>query len=123
MKQTAARRVIPGAQGASAPYSGAVIANGFVFVSGQTSAGPDIETQTKGCLDKIADLLRSAGTDMSHAMRLTVFIADITLRDRMNSVYAGYFPTEPPARATVECKLARPDLMVEIDCVAVLPAD
>jgi 2-iminobutanoate/2-iminopropanoate deaminase len=124
MKQAAARRVIPGAQASSgAPYSGAVIANGFVFVSGQTFPGPDIEAQTKGALDKIAGLLREAGTDMSQAVRLTVFIADITLRDRMNAVYAGYFPKEPPARATVECKLARPDLMVEIDCVAVLSAD
>jgi 2-iminobutanoate/2-iminopropanoate deaminase len=123
MKQSAARRVIPGPQGASgAPYSGAVIANGFVFVSGQTSPGPDIETQTKGTLDKIAALLSEAGTELSQAVRLTVYIADITLRDRMNAVYAGYFPTEPPARATVECKLGRADLIVEIDCVAVLPA-
>jgi 2-iminobutanoate/2-iminopropanoate deaminase len=116
------RRVIRGAQGATgAPYSGAVIANGFVFVSGQTSAGPDIEAQTKGTLDKIAALLKEAGTDMSRAMRCTVYIADIGLRDRMNAVYVTYFPTDPPARATVECGLARKDLLVEIDCVAVLP--
>ena len=116
------RRVITGAQGATgAPYSGAVIANGFVFVSGQTSPGPDIEAQTKGALDKIAAILKEAGTDLSRAMRCTVYIKDITQRDRMNAIYRTYFPKDPPARATVECGLAVPELLVEIDCVAVLP--
>ena len=117
------RKVIAGAQGKTgAPYSGAVIANGLVFLSGQTFEGPDIETQTKGVLDKIAALLRDAGTDLEHAVRCTVYLADITLRDRMNAVYKTYFPSEPPARATVGCVLALPSLLVEIDCVAVLPS-
>lgn len=118
---SSARRVVPG--GSSAPLSAAVIANGFVFVSGHTAEGPDIETQTKGALDRIAAVLKQAGTDMSRAVRCTVFITDITLRDRMNAVYKDYFPTEPPARATVQCGLARPEMLVEIDCVALMPAE
>lgn len=121
-RTSTARRVIRGPQGSGAPLSGAVIANGFVFVSGQTSPGSDVEAQTRGTLEKISALLKEAGTDMSQAVRCTVFITDITLRDRMNAVYATFFPHEPPARATIECKLARPEMIVEIDCVAVLPS-
>lgn len=122
-RSSTARRVIRGPQaGSGSPFSGAVVANGFVFVSGQTSPGPDIEAQTRGTLEKIAAVLKEAGTDMTQAVRCTVFITDITLRDRMNAVYATFFPNEPPARATIECKLARPEMLVEIDCVAVMPS-
>jgi 2-iminobutanoate/2-iminopropanoate deaminase len=117
------RKVIVGAQGRSGrPLSGAVIANGFVFVSGQSFAeGADVEAQTRGVLDKIAALLAEAGTDLSHAVRCTVFMSDLSLRDRMNDVYRTYFPTEPPARAAVGCDLGSPSVLVEIDCVATLP--
>jgi len=117
------RRVIVGAQGKSGrPLSGAVVANGFVFVSGQSYAeGKDVEEQTRGVLDKIAALLAEAGTDLTHAVRCTVFMSDLSLRDRMNSVYRTYFPNDPPARAAVGCDLGSPTVFVEIDCVATLP--
>ena len=117
------RRVIPGAQARSGrPLSGAVIANGFVFVSGQTYAeGADVEAQTRGALDKIASLLAEAGADLSRAARCTVFMSDLTLTDRMNAVYRTYFPKDPPARAVVGCELGSPSVFVEIDCVATLP--
>lgn len=116
------RRVIPGAQGKSGrPLSGAVVANGFVFVSGQTyTEGADVEAQTRGALDKIAALLAEAGTDPTHAVRCTVFMSDLTLRDRMNTVYSTYFPKDPPARAVVGCELGSPSVFVEIDCIATL---
>jgi enamine deaminase RidA (YjgF/YER057c/UK114 family) len=117
------RRVIPGAQTASGrPISGAVLANGFVFVSGQSFVeGADIEAQTHGVLDKIAGLLTEAGTDMAHAVRCTVFMSDLTLRDRMSAVYREYFPWDFPARAVVGCDLGSPQCLVEIDCIAALP--
>jgi 2-iminobutanoate/2-iminopropanoate deaminase len=117
------RRVIPGAQFKSGrPLSGAVIANGFVFVSGQTYAeGADVEAQTRGALDKIKGLLAEAGTDLSSSVRCTVFMSDLSLRDRMNEVYRTYFPKDPPARAVVGCELGSPAVFVEIDCVATLP--
>lgn len=115
------RRVIPGAQAASGrPLSGAAIANGFVFVSGQTFAeGSDVEAQTRGALKKIAMLLDEAGSSLSDAMRCTVFMSDLTLYDRMNVVYREFFPEAPPARAVVGCNLGSPNVLVEIDCVAV----
>jgi 2-iminobutanoate/2-iminopropanoate deaminase len=117
------RRVIPGAQAKSGrPLSGAVTARGFAFVSGQTYAdGTDVESQTRGALDKIAGLLDEAGTDLAHAVRCTVFMSDLTLRDRMNAIYREYFPQDPPARAVVGCDLGSPEVFVEIDCIATMP--
>ena len=117
------RRVIPGAQTASGrPISGAVISSGFVFVSGQSFVeGADIEAQTRGVIDKIAGLLEDAGTDLAHAVRCTVYMSDLALRDRMSSVYREFFPVEFPARAVVGCDLGSPDCLVEIECTAVLP--
>lgn len=114
------RKVIPGAQAKSGrPLSGAVIGNGLVFVSGQTFAdGPDIEAQTRGALDKIAALLTEAGTDLAHAVRCTVFMSDLSFRDRMSATYRTYFPKDPPARAVVGADLGSPSVLVEIDCVA-----
>jgi enamine deaminase RidA (YjgF/YER057c/UK114 family) len=116
------RRVIPGAQTASGrPISGAVVAHGFVFVSGQSFVeGADIEAQTRGVIDKIASLLGDAGTDLSQAVRCTVYMSDLSLRDRMSAVYREYFPTEFPARTVVGCDLGSPDCLVEIECTALL---
>jgi 2-iminobutanoate/2-iminopropanoate deaminase len=117
------RTVIPGAQTASGrPISGAVIANGFVFVSGQSFVeGADIEAQTRGVLDKVASLLDDAGTDLAHAVRCTVYMSDLSLRDRMSAVYRQYFPAAFPARAVVGADLGSPECLVEIECTAVLP--
>jgi 2-iminobutanoate/2-iminopropanoate deaminase len=99
-----------------------VVANGFVFVSGQTYAeGADVEAQTRGALDKIVALLTEAGTDLTHAVRCTVFMSDLMLRDRMSEAYRAYFPKDAPARAVVGCELGSASVFVEIDCVAVLP--
>src|SRR3954464_10380617 len=123
VKEHDMRRVIPGAQTASGrPISGAVISNGFVFVSGQSFIeGGDIEAQTRGVIDKIAELLDEAGTDLSHAVRNTIYMSDLSLRDRMSAVYREYWPVEFPARSVVGCDLGSPDCLVEIECTAVLP--
>jgi enamine deaminase RidA (YjgF/YER057c/UK114 family) len=117
------RTVVPGAQTASGrPISGAVVANGFVFVSGQSFVdGADVEAQTRGVIDKIAGLLADAGTDLAHAVRCTVFMSDLALRDRMSEVYREYFPSDFPARAVVGCDLGSPECLVEIECTAVMP--
>src|SRR5918995_441821 len=87
MSQIAAQVV-----GASSSIRSA-IANGFVFVSGQSFVeGADIEAQTRGVLDKVASLLEDAGTDLAHAVRCTVYMSDLSLRDRMSAVYRQYFP-------------------------------
>jgi 2-iminobutanoate/2-iminopropanoate deaminase len=116
------RKVIPGAQSASGrPISGAVIANGFVFVSGQSFVeGADIEAQTRGVIDKIDALLEEAGTDLAHAVRCTVYMSDLSLRDRMSATYREYFVSDFPARAVVGADLGSPKCLVEIECTAVL---
>jgi 2-iminobutanoate/2-iminopropanoate deaminase len=99
-----------------------VIANGFVFVSGQSYVeGADIEAQTRGVIDKIAGLLEEAGTDLTHAVRCTVYMPDLSLRDRMSAVYREYFRAAFPARAVVGADLGSRECLVEIDCIAVLP--
>lgn len=117
------RMVIPGAQAASGrPISGAVVANGFVFVSGQSFVqGADIEAQTRGVIDKIEGLLAEAGTDLAHAVRCTIYLSDLSLRDRMSAVYREFFPSDFPARAVVGADLGSSECLVEIECTAVLP--
>jgi enamine deaminase RidA (YjgF/YER057c/UK114 family) len=117
------RRVIPGAQTASGrPISGAVIANGFVFVSGQSFVeGTDVEAQTRGVIGKIVGLLDEAGTDLAHVVRCTIYMSDLSLRERMSAVYREYFPVEFPARSVVGCDLGSTDCLVEIETTAVLP--
>ena len=117
------RMVIPGPQTESGrPISGAVIANGFVFVSGQSSVeGADIEEQTRGVIGKIAALLGEAGTDLAHVVRCTVFMSDLDNRDRMSAAYREFFPRDFPARAVVGCDLGSAECLVEIECTAVMP--
>ena len=117
------RTVIPGAQAASGrPFSGATIANGWVFVSGQTMVeGADIEAQTHGVLDKISELLMEAGSDLSHVMQCMVFMSDLRLYGRMNDAYAQHFPNEPPARFVVGADLGSKECLIEIACTAIAP--
>lgn len=116
------RTVIPGDQAASGrPFSGATIANGLVFVSGQTFVeGMDVEAQTHGSLDKIEQLLSEAGTNLASAMRCTVYLSDLDLYDRLNAAYGERFPVDPPARVVVGASLGS-GCLVEIDCIAVIP--
>ena len=116
------RTVIPGEQAASGrPFSGATVARGLVFVSGQTYVeATDLESQTHGTLNKVAELLNAAGTDMAHALRCTVYLTDLDDYDRLNDAYREHFSTEPPARAVVGARLG-PGCLVEIDCIATLP--
>ena len=93
-----------------------------MFVSGQSFVeGKDVEAQTRGVIDKIAGLLDEAGTDLSQAVRCTIYMSDLSLRDRMSAVYREYFPSEFPARAVVGADLGSVDCLVEIECTAVLP--
>ena len=99
--------------------SGAVEANGFVFVAGQVPDDLDqgVRGQTQQVLAKIDALLGKAGTSKSNIVWANVWIADI--RDEMNAAWMAWMdPQNPPARATVEAKLADPRILVEIACTA-----
>ncbi len=107
------------------PYSQGIIYGELVF-SAQIGldpatdkiVGPDIESQTRQTLQNIAAILEAGGTSLAGALKVTVFLADLDDFDSMNRVYAGFFPTDPPARATIEAKRLPLDVLIEIECIA-----
>lgn len=109
------------------PYSQAVKAGGFVFVAGQIPLTPegefvtgDIRAQTRRVLENIKAILESAGSSLKQVVKVTVYLADMGDFPAMNEVYAEYFPTEPPARATVQSDLRfRGEVLpIEIEAIA-----
>jgi 2-iminobutanoate/2-iminopropanoate deaminase len=110
------------------PYSQAIRAGGFVFVSGQVSIDPatqqlvngDITAQTDLVLKNLSAILDAAGSGMEQVVRCTVFLKNISEFGAMNEVYARYFTSKPPARSTVEASRLPKDVLVEIDAIAVL---
>jgi 2-iminobutanoate/2-iminopropanoate deaminase len=110
------------------PYSQAVRANGFVFLSGQIPLDPktqqvvegDITVQTERVLENLKGVVEAAGSSLQHAVRTTVFLADMNDFTAMNEVYARYFAAHPPARSTVEVSRLPRNARVEIDLVALL---
>jgi len=107
--------------GAGPRMSQAVVANGMVYTAGQVDDSPGAAAQTAGILQKIDALLVAAGTDKSSAVFANVWLADMTDFDAMNRVWEAWVtPGSPPARATVEGRLAGPQYLVEIAVVAAL---
>lgn len=110
------------------PYSQAIRAGGFVFVSGQVSIDPatqqlvsgDIAAQTDLVLKNLSAILDAAGSGMEQVVRCTVFLKNISEFGAMNEVYARYFTSKPPARSTVEVSRLPKDVLVEIDAIATL---
>jgi len=109
-------------------YSQGYIHNDRVFVSGQLPLKPDsdnsepgdIEQQTRQCLHNVSEILKAAGSDLSKVIKVTVYISDITLWDRVNKVYAEMFGNHKPARAVVPTRDLHFGCKVEIEAVAVL---
>lgn len=103
----------------TSPISPAIRFGNLVFVSGQTAPeAVGVEAQTRAVLEKIGTVLRESGSDLAHVLRCNVYLLDIGSFDQMNEVYAEVFVSEQPARTTIECKMARPTILVEIDCIA-----
>jgi len=110
-------------------YSAGIIAEGrFLYVSGQgpfrdgALAGTSIEEQTRVALGNLAAVLESAGVSLADVVRCGVFLADVRDFAAMDKVYADMFPRPLPARTTVGVAFPLPGMLVEIDCVAVLPS-
>ncbi len=107
------------------PYSHGVVANGFVFVSGQLpmdSKGvmaEGIEAQTKQSLENVKTVLEAAGSSMSKVVQVTVFMKDLNEFGKMNAVYGTFFSGNYPARATVQAARIPKDALVEIAVTAV----
>jgi 2-iminobutanoate/2-iminopropanoate deaminase len=108
------------------PYSQAIRANGFVFVSGQVAIDPatqqvisgDVTAQTDRVLKNLSAILKAAGTGLEKVVRSTVFLKNMGDFTAMNEVYGQYFTSSPPARSTVEVARLPKDVLVEIDVIA-----
>lgn len=108
------------------PYSQAIRANGFLFVSGQVAIDPasqqvlsgGVADQTDRVLKNVAAILTAGGSGMAKVVRSTVFLKDMNDFAAMNEVYGRYFNSAPPARSTVEAARLPKDVLVEIDVIA-----
>ncbi len=115
-----------GAPKAIGPYSQAVRAGGLVFCSGQipldpatmTVVGGGVAEQTRRVLQNLGAVLDAAGASLGTVVKTTVFLKDMNDFAAMNEAYAEFFPSDPPARATVEVARLPKDVRVEIEVIA-----
>ena len=116
------------APAAIGPYSQAIVAGGFIYVSGQLPIDPStgafveggIKEQTRQSLTNAQAILREAGADLGCVVKTTVFLSDIANFAQMNEVYAQFFTAPFPARSAVAVRDLPKDALVEIEVVAVL---
>lgn len=108
------------------PYSQAVKAGGFIFLSGQVAldpatgemAGSDIRQQTERVMENLKGILGGAGSNLNNVLKTTVFLKDLNDFEGMNEIYGKYFPQAPPARSTVQVSRLPKDALVEIEMIA-----
>jgi 2-iminobutanoate/2-iminopropanoate deaminase len=118
-----------GAPDAAGPYSHAVVSNGLVFCSGQTPLDPgtgqliegSIGDQTRRCLENLSVVAAAAGAQLSDAVRMAIYVTDISVFKDVNEAYGAYFESEPPARTTIGVASLPLGAEVEIDAIVALP--
>jgi 2-iminobutanoate/2-iminopropanoate deaminase len=124
------RLQVAGAPAPQGPYSSAVRAGDFLYVSGQGPVDPisgeidpemNIKDQTRLVLQNLQTILRGSGGDLKDVVKCSVFLHDVKEFDPMNEVYAEVFGEFKPARTTVGAGMVALGMKVEIDCVAYLP--
>ncbi len=119
----------PDAPKAAGPYSHAVRSGGFAFLSGQTPVDPatgklvegSIGDQTRRCLENLSIVAEAAGVRLADAVRMTIYVVDISLFGDVNEAYGGYFRTDPPARTTIGVAALPLGSQVEIDAIVARP--
>jgi 2-iminobutanoate/2-iminopropanoate deaminase len=128
---SSAQREIVNAEAAPAalgPYSHAVRAGGLLFCSGQIPLDPSsgelvggsVAAQARRCLDNLAAVCEAAGTSLSRAARITIYMTDLAAFGEVNEVCAEVFTSDPPARATVGVAALPRGAAVEIDAIVAL---
>ncbi len=123
MKQIISTDKAPGAIG---PYSQAVKAGDFLFCSGQIAIDPstgalvegDVAAQTRQVMENLRAVLNAAGMDFSHVVKTTIYLSSMDHFSTVNAIYGSYFPSEPPARATVAVATLPKNVDVEIEVIA-----
>lgn len=109
----------PGAPAPRGPYSPAVRAGDFIFVSGQVPAEPgDVAHETRQVLNGLKRILEGCGASLADVVKCTVFLANGADFAGMNAVYGEFFGEAKPARSTVVTGFAIPNIKVEIDAIA-----
>lgn len=119
----------PLAPKAVGPYSQAIKVGNLIFCSGQIPlhpdtgeiVGTDVATQTEQVLKNLDAVLRVVDSGLYQVAKTTVYLNNMDDFAEMNAVYAKYFQVEPPARATVEVSRLPKEVLVEIDCIAIIP--
>jgi 2-iminobutanoate/2-iminopropanoate deaminase len=119
---------VPGYPAAHSPYSHAVVANGFVFVSGQIAVRPgggpteivgdNMQEQTRQALRNVQTILEAAGSSLDRVVKITVLLARPDLYREMNEAYAEFFPSHKPARAMARFGADIPGALVAIEAIA-----
>lgn len=118
------------APAAIGPYSQAIRAGAFLFVSGQIPLDPatgalvdgGIEAQTRRVMDNLRAIIEAAGASWRHVVRTTIYLVDLADFSAVNAIYAGYLGDPPPARVTVQVARLPRDARVEIDAIVHLGA-
>jgi 2-iminobutanoate/2-iminopropanoate deaminase len=121
---------VPGYPAPHSPYAHAVVANGFVFVSGQIPvrpgggpteiAGTTMAEQTRQALRNVETILKAAGSSLDRVVKVTVLLARPELYKEMNEAYAEFFPGGKPARAMARFGADIPGVLVAIEAIAVV---
>jgi 2-iminobutanoate/2-iminopropanoate deaminase len=124
---------VPGYPAPHSPYSHAVVANGFVFVSGQIPVKPGgaptevvgstMQEQTRQSLRNVEAILKAAGSSLDRVVKITVLLARTDLYMEMNEAYAEFFPGTKPARAMARFGADIPGVMVAVEAIALAGAE
>ena len=113
------------------PYSQAIVAGNLVFCSGQIALDPrtgtivgadDVRVQATQVMQNLEAVLRAAGASFPQVVKTTIFLADLQDFGNVNEVYARYFPSQPPARATVQAAGLPRGALIEIEAIAAVGA-
>ena len=113
----------------NAPYSPGIVTGDLVFVSGQVPMDPstrqivegDFETHVRQCIRNVESILKAAGSDLQHVVKVVVFLDDMDNFDRLNRVYIEYWGDVRPARSCIQVARLPLDVDVEIEAIAILP--
>jgi|WetSurMetagenome_2_1015567.scaffolds.fasta_scaffold77386_2 2-iminobutanoate/2-iminopropanoate deaminase len=123
-----AKKVITLPTASKLPYSPAILAGDYIFVSGQVGHLDDrgdrvegIEAQARQCFENTKKVLTAGGAALEDVVKVTVFLRDERDFIRMNDVYRGYFTGMLPARSTVIASPPMPGILIEVDCIAYAP--
>jgi len=119
---------VPGAPKPGGHYSHAVQAGNLLYTAGQIPLDPatgklvdgGIEAQTRQVMQNLKTVLHAAGVDFSHVVKAHVYVDDIANMPIVNGIYAEHFPTDPPARTSVQVAALPMDALIEIGLIAVV---